>query len=314
MPEVSIHNLPPTGLTMKEALAYIDCLSPAACSRYEWNKLRFFLSRLSGTKHFPAFVDTPLRPMIRGRAVQPNLPGKYDKTPAGRLLENTSEMGPLVPEYVKTYGRCHVPGSPIFYAAFDEATVLSEIKPEINSLVYFMTCVPKPDKQFHSCVVGEIDYIRRHDKASVFSGNNQTMNEIKEWLKNIKTEDHYVRIVTDAFLGSLMSRICANADDYKATSALCGLLMNLHEVDMPGSAEAIYYPSVAYDGGVNIALTRDCYLEKVTPISCKVVQVLNSFGYGIYKTNTIAVSDSIAADGKITWRGLDTLPMHLIKL
>jgi len=81
---------------------------------------------------------------------------------------------------------------------------------------------------------------------------------------------------------------------------VAGLFLDL-EVDHPGTSEALYYPSIANRGGMNIALTRKCYEEKVIPISCKAVLISAYFGYGIYKTQTIATSTNFGEDGSIAW-------------
>jgi len=309
-PHPSMKDLPPTGLKMKEALAIIDCLNPDACARYDWNKLRFFISQLIGSKYYPSFQDTPRHPMIRGRSVPMQQAGRYGREPAVRLLKNVSEFGPLPPERVTNYGRCHIPKSPVFYAAFNEDTVLAEIRPEVGSLVYLMTCEPKPDVKFDSVSVGEIDHIRRYGTSRLLAESPQ-IADIREWLKRVANEDHYVRVVTDAFLASLMSRKTATQDDYKATSALCGLLLAL-ETDDPGPAEAIYYPSVAHQGGMNIALTYKCFHEKVNPVSCKVIHVQNYFGMGIYKSYVVATSENIEPDGTIAWKPRTTIVTSFI--
>jgi len=83
------------------------------------------------------------------------------------------------------------------------------------------------------------------------------------------------------------------------------------DIDMPGLAEALYYPSVAFPGGVNIAITRKSYAEKLRPVGCKLVQVLNNFGFGVYQTRIVAVSMSIGPDGKIAWTGIPPAPEQL---
>lgn len=296
--------LPDSGLTMEQALAAMDMLHPDSYARYTWEKLRHLISVAVAGHHAPVIEDTPIKPMIRGRAVTIKPAGQYAQPDSTRLLGNLADLSIPPASSVVSYGRCHVPGSPVFYAAFDEATVLGEIAPERGSLVYLLTCAPRPEMTFRTALIGEIDHIRRYGRSSILSLENSQVREILDWIRNAGTQADYVRLVTDAFLAELFSRKAATTNDYKASSAVAGLFLDL-DVDNPGTSEALYYPSIANRGGMNIALTRRCYEEKVIPISCKVVLISAYFGYGIYKTQTIATSTNFGEDGSITWSGAE---------
>jgi hypothetical protein len=296
----SFKELPDSGLTMEQALAAMDMLHPDSYARYTWEKLRHLVSAAVAGHHAPVIEDTPVKPMIRGRAVTIKPVGRYAQPKSTHLLANIAELSIPPASSVVSYGRCHVPGCPVFYAAFDEATVLGEIAPERGSLVYLLTCAPRPGVTFRTTLIGEIDHIRRYGRSSILPSGNSQVREILDWIPSAKTQADYVRLVTDAFLAELFSRKAATTNDYKASSAVAGLFLDL-EVDYPGSSEALYYPSIANRGGMNIALTRRCYEEKVIPISCKAALVSAYFGYGIYKTQTIATSTTFGVDGSITW-------------
>lgn len=301
-PFVPAPGLPGTAMTMDEALAAMDAVGPQAYMRHSWLTFRFLLSRaLSNSRTMIGFDDTPRLPMIRGRAVSVQDIGRYEKKAPGAFLGNVRELGLLPKEITKQYGRCHVPNSPVFYAAFDKPTVLAELQPEVNDLVYFLNCVPKMGETFRTRLVGEIDHIRRHGVSSIFT-HNQQIEDVREWVENATTEADYVSLVSDAFAAELLTQPCPTQNHYKASSALASLMLAT-EVDDPGAGEAIYYRSVAHRGGMNIALSADCYINKVTPVSCEVVQVLRNFGHGIYKTRTVANCPSIAPDGELKWIG-----------
>lgn len=301
LPPISVaSSVPPMLLNMKEALAIIDRLGPEGCCRYEWNKIRHLLCKLIGTKHL-VFIDTPRYPMIRGRSVRIQNPGSYELGQPGQLLTNIKEIGIRSPESTSDFGRCHIPGAPVFYAAFNEDTVLNEIKPAIGDLVYLLYCEPVSGAQFKSVTVGEIDHVRRFGTGSIFGETSPIVRDIKHWLSQVSSEDHYVRIVVDSFLADFIRRPCSSQQDYRSISALAGVLLSL-KVDYDGFAEAFYYPSVAHRGGINIALSHECYRTKVRPISCKVVYVLNCFGYGVFKTRVVSESIDIDNEGNITWQ------------
>jgi len=285
---------------MEQALAAMDMLHPDSYARYSWEKLRHLISIAVEGHHAPVIEDTPAKPMIRGRAVTIKPIGRYAQPELTPLFTNIADLSIPPASSVVSYGRCHVPGCPVFYAAFDEATVLGEIAPEYGSLVYLLTCAPRPGMTFRTTLIGEIDHIRRYGRSSILSLKNSQVKEILNWIRSAKTQADYVRLVTDAFLAELFSRKATTTNDYKASSAVAGLFLDL-EVDHPGTSEALYYPSIANRGGMNIALTRKCYEEKVIPISCKAVLISAYFGYGIYKTQTIATSTNFGEDGSIAW-------------
>lgn len=239
--------------------------------------------------------------MIRGRVVRTQHPGSSTRVLQGSLLKHVGEIGPRSPDVTHDYGRCHLPNSPIFYAAFNEDTVLAELKPELYDLVYFLYCRPADGASYKSVTIGEIDHIRRYGRGSIFTEESPNVQQIKRWLAAAEDEDDYVRIVTDAFLAKFISRVCANQEDYRAVSALSGVLLK-HKVDQPGVADAIYYPSVAHLGGINVAISLDTYETGVIPYSCKVVHVQNNLGFGVYKTLIVTESEKINSDGSITWK------------
>ena len=292
--------IPPTSLTMKEALAIIDKLAPQSSCRYEWQKLRHLISTLLSGQ-LAVFSDLPAMPMFRGRIVRVKNPGSYTPYPSGTFLNNVSLIGPRSPEDTDDYGRCHLPKSSVFYGAFNLDTVLAEIRPEIGDLVYVLRCEPVADSKFLSCTIGEIDHVRRYGRGSIMSEGSRGIQEIKRWLAQASTESDYVRIVTDAFLARYLSRPCSDVEDYRAVSALAGVVLR-HRVEYPGNVEALYYPSVAHAGGMNIAIPYDSYRSKVRPVSCGILQVLNNFGYGVYKTRFINESESIDSEGNIQWK------------
>lgn len=297
---------PDSGYSLEEALAAMDALHPGAYMRCSWQKLRHLFSKALCGHPIPYFDDTPSRPMIRGREIRVadplvGLVGSGKKP----LICQVSELGPLPIEKCQSFGRCHAPGSPMFYGAFNESTVLSELRPALESIVYLLTCIPKPGEKFKSALIGEIDHVRRYDRGSVFTNKNEHIEQLRKWIPSASSENDYVRLVTDAFMADMFLQHSYTEDNFRATSALASLVLNLESVKNSGTAEALYYPSVAHRGGMNIALTRKCFEEKVQPLSCKAVLVQRNYGYGIYKWQTLAESSSIGADGTISWRSLD---------
>lgn len=293
-------DIPPLGISMKAALTLIDALSPTACSRYEWNQVRYLLSSLLVGGH-PMFIDTPSRPMIRGRVFPIKEPGSYAVAPPGSLEQRLSHLGPRQPAEVSDFGRCHLPRSSTFYASFSEETVLEELRPSPGDLVYLIYCRPKLGESFRSTTVGEIDHVRRTGDGSIFPRSNLFIQKIIEWLANLSTEDHYARLVVDAFLADFIRRPCSSQSDYRTVSALAGVLLET-SADYSGKFEALYYPSIAFRGGHNIALSYECYSTKVEAYEAKILHVVNHFGHGVYRSRVVASSNNLDKEAdKISW-------------
>lgn len=298
----SFRDIPVSPLSLDAALAAMDTLHPDAHARYSWTKLRSLMSEVFVGHYFPVIEDTPVAPMIRGRVITVRAPTEpIDDRGQLKLIDRVSELGPVPVDQCRTFGRCHVPGSPVFYASFNEDTVLSELRPPLGSVVCFLTCVPEPGVAFKTLLIGEVDYIRRYGRSSVISEANPIVAEIRDWIRGASTESDYVRLVTDAFAADLFQRRADTEEAYKATSALCALLLELEGIDNQGIGEGLYYPSVAHRGGMNIALTRECFESKVRPIACKAVLVQRYYGHGIYKTHTLVEASHIDDDGNIAW-------------
>ena len=294
--------IPAYKTSMDAALAAMDAVHSETYARYSWQKLRHLLSVATKGHYSPTFIDTPVHPMIRDRCIDIASPtGALAETGQHNLITNTRDLGPSPKEKCSAFGRCHVPESPIFYASFNEDTVLSELRPNIGSVVYLLKCRPKPGENFRMRVIGELDYIRRNGRSSILSKENKLVFEIREWLRTAHTESDFVRIAIDAFMADVFLRRAQTPNDYKASSALSSLMLEMEGIDHPADGEALYYPSVAHQGGMNIALTRLCYENKVEPVSCKIVLVQRYFGYGIYKTHPLAETSDIDSSGNIMW-------------
>lgn len=120
------------------------------------------------------------------------------------LFENVSQLSCRDPRDVKDYGRCHRPAVAIYYGANNLDTVLSELSPEVGDRVHVAIARPKVDGEVVLTAIGEIDHVRRHNRALI--GNEETLRIIQELLDNVKSESDLRKVFLDAFMADLIAR------------------------------------------------------------------------------------------------------------
>ena len=275
---------PPT-ITMEDALSLIDRLQHAAARRHSWDNTRELLVKLVQSHPFTMF-DSRVRFIntVRARV--------FNEFPP---ITNVSLLGPRAIDDIKDYGRCHKPGSSIYYGANNTETALVELQPNVGDQVYMLTSTYEDSMRIRQLVVGEFDHFRRTGESLV------RIDASKEDLtKRLSTESHdtrdHITILVDAFLAEMFLEPAVRKDEYKRTSALADILYN-----SPMNASAIYYQSVAQRGGINIAMKADVFLQNAKHLGCELIEIVSYYGYGLYGKRRIAKSQRIEVDGTIIW-------------
>lgn len=174
-------------------------------------------------------------------------------------IHNIKFLGPPPAEKVKSYGRCNMPGMPVFYGCFNPLTAVGELKPQIGDLITVskwkskgsqpIKYVPifKRQPQNHFRMDKRIpdiqDLIREKNRAN-FNQNSFNHNQLYENLlmlkpKNFREQvDALVEFVADAFSKMVDPN---NPRDYLISAFFSNVILNKFE---GGSIDAIYYPSV----------------------------------------------------------------------
>ena len=297
--EPGTFRVPPTDLPVEQLLILFDALNREACRKNTFHRLRWRFGHLIGEDgFFPVFSTSLARPLVRGRLIKRG-PGVMADSPR-QLLNDASELGAPHARHIKEYGRCQPPGISIFYGAFNEDTVLAELAPEPEDLVYITTYQPS-SAQIVGAYIGLIDEVRRFGRSRIFE-RNPIVPQIDEWVKRVSTDSDYVRLATDAFLAEVISRPVEDASEYKAGAALSSLILAMTvNGQSHGVAEMLIYPSVAHQGGINVAILPTKAKEILTPTSCRAVGIVRSLGNGIYQTRLLAETRAIE-DGRLLWQ------------
>lgn len=230
---------------------------------------------------------------FRGRKVTPT-----------ELPEKSSEIGYRNPNEVREYGRCHQPGTSVFYCSSNVDTVLTELAPEVGERVCVGVASVKESHELTVSAIGEIDSSRRYGRPVI--GNQESYRVLNDRLKQIrdKQSDHHMRImVTDAFFAELFAQPARKQYEYRPTSVLASLLLNSFSL-----LDGFAYPSVEHRGGINYAIRPHKFDELMEWGEFAAMDVVASFGFGLYGTKIYAKAKTVDGDGKIAWEKIEDVP------
>lgn len=213
-------------------------------------------------------------------------------------FSNIRQLSFRDPKDVIDYGRCHKPGSSMFYASLNLETVFSELEPNAGDRVHIALARIKPEPEVNITAIGEFDYVRRH-RRPLFSGDEMP-RPIVELLGNTNSPLNLKRVITDAFFADLFIRRADSPNHYKATSALSDILISYESTGDP-RIEGLAYPSVGHRGGKNFAITPEAFTNKMEIYECQVHEIGGYWGFGIYTSRLVLQSASIAENGDIQW-------------
>jgi hypothetical protein len=214
-------------------------------------------------------------------------------------LDRQNEFSFLPVEKSHSYGRCHRPGKSVFYGASNLDTVLSELLPEVGDKVHVGTIRLKPEAEIILTAIGEIDYVRRYDRA--WAGNERSTQLIKDTIKSYGETQKLRALLIDAFFSEQFSRPAAKQRDYKITSALSELLLEGQTSEQKYVQDGFAYPSVAHRGGINFAIRPSSITEHFEWEQFDAYEVTELFGFGLYRIRKYATSTKTEADGQISW-------------
>lgn len=269
------------------ALAMIEQLRGGMIRRLQSNEIKRVIAGLfEGMPYVGYSVGAPER-FFRGRICN-----------TSKLLDKPSEFGYRQPDSVKDYGRCHSPGTSIFYCSSTLETVITELGPEVGDRIHVGMASAKEKSEIHLTAIGEIDYARRYNRPVI--GNQEAYKALNKVLVQINRQDpeHHNRVlVIDAFFSDLFALPARKQHEYRPTSALSTLLFQ-------GIAglDGFGYPSVEHRGGVNYAILPKSFDEKMEWVEFRTLEVVEYVGFGIYGTKIYATASETDEDGKLIWK------------
>ncbi len=270
------------------SLAMIEQIRGGAARRMSIENLTELISTLfKGMPYIGyAIKKTELGKVFRGRIGR-----------SSELLEKPSEFGYRQPREVRDYGRCHGPGTSMFYCSTNLETVLTELGPEVGDRVHVGRATIKEEHELRVTAIGEIDYSRRYGRPVI--GNNESYETLNDLLGQIKQEqsDYHARIlVTDAFFADLFAQPARKQHEYRPTSVLADLIFR-----MPDGLDGLAYPSVEHRGGINYAIRPESFDEHLEWEEFSAIEVTNYYGFGLYSWRDCANATATDKNGNLVW-------------
>jgi len=253
----------------------VERLRGGAKYRLSWEDIRSAVSELAKLGIFQTYqLSVPLE-VCRARSLRP-----------GEIPKSLQDLGPPLAEKCTAYGRCNKPGVPVFYGALYEDTALAEIQAELGG-VYVISTYTLP-KGLTFLPVGDFDYYRRTGQTST---GNVYRDSSTPYKRTLETEDGLLKALVDAFFADEFRRLTIEKSDYKLTCALTDVFFK-NDLKAKSPIEAVTYPSVAFQHGLNFATPLDVYESRIKqnliPKNTEIIRVDEVFGYGLYKSRKLA--------------------------
>jgi hypothetical protein len=263
--------------TKKGALQVIEQLRGGAKNSLPFEELHALISALTNPMNNKYRSHSLLSelPVVRARLC------KDCKWPS--MLE---ELGPPPAEQNHNFGRCNKRGQAILYCSLYEDSALSEINAEIGECYVISTFVlPKQTTLF---TIGELDYFRRTGELYLGSGEQKN----KEFYQDLSNEENWkLYSLIDGFIAEEFRQSAKTPQDYKITSAFIDILFKEYKPVNP--IEVIVYPSVAFQHGMNFAVTSDAYKKlQLDHSETKIIRITGVYGYGIFDYENVATLKS----------------------
>jgi len=219
----------------------------------------------------------------------------------GKSFSNASELGPRSAKDTKEYGRCHVPGAPVGYCSLYEDIALAEKNAETGKR--YALAAYELTEELIVLPVGEYDFFRRTGQTYLGSVDP---NAKAHYGKIQDGPDGRLLEVVDAFFAEEFISPASRDTDYRVTAALSDLLFNsVAGVDgQKHRIDAIFYPSVAYRAGYNLAIQPEAMEKKMclVPSQTRIVRVTEAIGYGIFEKEDECILQAVGTDGTLKWK------------
>lgn len=206
-----------------------------------------------------------------------------------------SELGARKKDAVTDYGRCHWPQFPLCYCSLHEDIALAEMDAGLDDC--FVVATYGLTSNLTVVPIGELDYYRR--TGTTYLGT--AIPKAKELYRQASDDGNsQLRVLVDAFFADEFIKPAHTFHDYKVTAALSAVLLNntnAKEID------AIFYPSVAFRAGYNLAIRPQSVHTKMKLVEAetRIVRISDALGYGIFEHETLAKLHSVDENGNLDW-------------
>jgi hypothetical protein len=224
----------------------------------------------------------------------PHLPVIYRarRNETAKLYKNVCELW-HPPVSIACRGRLNKENCPLLYASSADHVAMWELKPKVKDIVTILEVKQKSDKANPKCVtVSELSHIDR-TRRPIF--NKGSFFLPKAFHSTIGIEKYQRAVNIDRTIGNWFA---TDGDThYDLTRAVAEFYFSIPGLD------GIIYPSVAWGGGLNVALLPDSANRLFQAARAFVIEISDQSPLpGQCAGKYVAVSTSIDPDGTINWQ------------
>lgn len=192
-------------------------------------------------------------------------------------------------------GRLNAPGSPLLYTSLNKFSTFAEVGAAIGDYVHLVGCTLNPNLRLKCAIVGEVFNIHRSGRATL---SDHLTTELNRILVNSDYRAARSWVLLDAFFATLLADPAASQTQYLHSRTAAELIF-----EQRPNVDAIWYPGVALQNGVNLAI-RPSAADKLLSSSVSfVLRIDRLYDYGIYDFTMLHHTDKFDSDGTILWNG-----------
>ena len=205
---------------------------------------------------------------------------------------NVSELS-YPPAHLAKVNRLNNQNQPMLYLASRRFTAFSEINANPGDYVHIIGYKIQKDKSLRIGLIGDLFNVYRTGMSMLTSEVGKYLNDV---LNSFEYEIGKSIVYVDAYLSSILRNPNAKSNDYLHTRILGELLFNkVTEV------KSIFYPSVAQEGGMNLAMLPEVADDVLEVVSSSIVVVKDRWEFGMYDFIPIKDCIEITSNGSFLW-------------
>lgn len=275
------------------ALNIIEQLRGGAKQRWRFDLVNETVSALFEKHGFNQSYRLPLNKDLtvhRARKLKSCAPESWPSS--------SDELGPRKAEEMTDYGRCHrpQPQKSIGYFSLYTDIALAEVEAKMGDCIAIATY--QQTKRLTVVPVGELDFYRRTGQTYLGDSEPKAKEPYEKALGELGGS---LKQLVDAFFAEEFIKPASASADYKITAALSELLVNFQTKKT--KIDAIYYPSVAFRAGYNLAILAESVQQKMKLVATetKIVQISDVLGFGIFEFKNLSTLKSVNETGQLEW-------------
>ena len=178
------------------------------------------------------------------------------------------------PSDVAPANRLNEKGEPILYCSLNNRTALQEIEAKTGDYVQLVNYRVDPTLKLRCCVFGELLRVHRAGRSWVDDQLEKSLNHI---LNRVPPDAGTSILYLDGFMSEILHDPDAAATGYLRSRILASRLFAKYP-----DVDAVLYPSVAVEGGKNLAIRPSAAQKVLTVASSAVLRIVKSYEYGLF--------------------------------